>query len=795
MDFFVEDGKSLTQFDAGRFPLTIGGRESDIQLPYAFEEASSEPLARLGLASGEMFVEPEGAKVTVNGTAVSSSYWLSPGDVVRIGAVALEVVQKPGALGLRVRAEAAAGPRRPPAPEVVKPVAFEPTSLKKLETPGRGPRVPAFLFVSSLALLGIAAAYIFSARPVSIEIDPAPDRMNVEGTMLDFLTRGRYLLRPGTYRVVAEKEGYLRLEQEIEVGDAGAAFRFALEKLPGLLSVSTRPEVGAAVIVDGESVGSTPLSAVELSAGEHAVVVRAERYREFQTRVVIDGGGALATLDVELSPLWAAVTFVSEPAGATVRVGEKSYGPTPVSVELPEGEHRYEALLPARKPQRGRIRVVGGEPLTVAIGALSPADGLLSLSSRPDGASVTLDGAYRGLTPLEVPLAPGAPHVLSVSREGYEIDTREVEVAAGSREAIFVDLAPRLGEVEVTADPPDADLFVNGEKKGSARQVLQLPAVAHRIEIRKEGYESYSVEIMPRPGFPQTIEATLVNVSARKEAEAAKPPLKTVSSPSGHELVRVKPRRFQMGASRREPGRRANEGIREIEITRAFAIGAREVTNREFREFRAGHRSGAVSGHSLETDHHPVVRVSWDDAAAYCNWLSDKESLPPAYVASGGTHVLASPPTSGYRLPTEAEWELAARYASGAASKYPWGDSLPVPAAAGNFADESAEGMVATTLPSFNDSFAATAPVDSFAPNALGLYNLGGNVAEWVTDHYEMAPAAAAADPVGPPSGEFHVIRGASYLHGSVTQLRLTFRDYGKEPRPDVGFRIARWVE
>ena len=78
------------------------------------------------------------------------------------------------------------------------------------------------------------------------------------------------------------------------------------------------------------------------------------------------------------------------------------------------------------------------------------------------------------------------------------------------------------------------------------------------------------------------------------------------------------------------------------------------------------------------------------------------------------------------------------------------------------------------------------------------MFNLGGNVAEWVHDLYTIYPSGARKvmqDPMGPTEGEFHTIRGASWMHGSVTQLRLSFRDYGNKPRPDLGFRIARYLE
>ena len=119
------------------------------------------------------------------------------------------------------------------------------------------------------------------------------------------------------------------------------------------------------------------------------------------------------------------------------------------------------------------------------------------------------------------------------------------------------------------------------------------------------------------------------------------------------EMRLVQPGSLRMGAPRREQGRRANETERDVRLTRPFYIGVREVTNTQFRAFRPQHTSGAEKYQVLAGGDHPAVMLSWEDAAAYCNWLSDQEGLPRAYVsdaAPGGPRLrLASPVTT--RLP------------------------------------------------------------------------------------------------------------------------------------------------
>jgi len=104
-----------------------------------------------------------------------------------------------------------------------------------------------------------------------------------------------------------------------------------------------------------------------------------------------------------------------------------------------------------------------------------------------------------------------------------------------------------------------------------------------------------------------------------------------------------------MGSSRREQGRRSNEVLKPVRLTRPFYMGAREVTNREFREFMPSHSSGAFKNQDLNRDDLPAVMVSWEQAALFCNWLSVKESLPPVYVQREGRVVAAGRPAETVR--------------------------------------------------------------------------------------------------------------------------------------------------
>ncbi|MGC9367560.1 MAG: SUMF1/EgtB/PvdO family nonheme iron enzyme [bacterium] len=197
---------------------------------------------------------------------------------------------------------------------------------------------------------------------------------------------------------------------------------------------------------------------------------------------------------------------------------------------------------------------------------------------------------------------------------------------------------------------------------------------------------------------------------------------------------------------------------------------------------------------------HPVVQVTWYDAAIFCNWLSEKENLELQY----DTITWECKFTNGYRLPTEFEWEAAAQGLR--RSTYPWGENSPKATAdsaqanhagylrVGEFIEDQQAMNFSSIMEHMRlDGYQFTSPVDAFPPNDLGLYDMAGNVWEWCQNYYDLYPPETYTNPRGFEDSEYKAMRGGSYGH-DYRYLRRSAR--GKNvPYTAVeliGFRVMR---
>ncbi|NNJ93532.1 MAG: SUMF1/EgtB/PvdO family nonheme iron enzyme [Halobacteria archaeon] len=798
--YYIHDANGERRLGERDMPVSVGGAEQDgIVLPGLPDNAV---VAHIGLTEGHAFIQPAQTDTPLfhNHEHLAVSKWLKSGDTVEVGESVIHWNVQGDQVNISVHERASE-------PALVPPVTPPPPNMRTLpdvapaRAPASGHRTLRRVVLGVFVLLLLAVVFVLLATPVAVHITPEPERLSLEGFPPAVSIGGRRLALPGRYTVTAQRAGYHPLQATIVVPAGGfQLFELQLEELPGRVSIELQPDVPFRLFIDDAEVATDANRLAEIPGGDHRLRIETARYLPVEEMLAVAGKGQAQRVTHVLQPAWARARIDSQPPGATVEIDGTALGVTPLETELLQGERQLVLKLEKHQDLPVPLQVLAGVDLAPDTYQLQPADGRLTLSSEPTAASVSVDGIFQGTTPVTLALTAGVEHTLRLTKPGYQRHDRQLQLAAEEEQSLDVQLRPQYGIVFVTARPADAALRVDGRDAGKATQRLQLTTRSHTLEFSKPGYATETVTVTPRTGTSQNVDITLATAEqARRKKQAAVTPA-VITSPAGQQLRLVRAQgSFRMGASRREAGRRANESARLVALSRPFYLASREVSNAGYRQFSAQHSSGSAEGVSLNTDSQPVVNVSWDDAARYCNWLSSRAGLPPAYTEINGRLQAAQPLSTGYRLPSEAEWAFVARkHTRQTAQRYPWSGGFPPAALVGNFADASIADTLANTVPDYNDGHRVSAPVGSFAARPAGFYDLGGNVAEWMHDYYAVYPGEAdrqVTDPLGPASGEHHVVRDSSWRQGTITELRLSYRDYSRAARPDLGFRIARYAE
>ncbi len=260
----------------------------------------------------------------------------------------------------------------------------------------------------------------------------------------------------------------------------------------------------------------------------------------------------------------------------------------------------------------------------------------------------------------------------------------------------------------------------------------------------------------------------------------AGPPASVAGNVPGLEMVLVRPGDFLMGSPASEPMGKVDEVQHPVVISRAFLLGAGEVTRAEWTAVM-----GETPGYFPGSPDCPVESVSWYDAVDFCNALSVAAGLEPAYARQGDL-VNWRREADGFRLPTEAEWEYACR--AGGAAAFHTGACLTA---------DQANYNGYQPLPGCPEGLNRGEPVAarSFPSNSWGLHDMHGNVNEWCWDWYGDYPAGPATDPQGPDSGPFKVHRGGSWANFGAKCRSANRERIDPGARLDmIGLRLARNV-
>ena len=487
------------------------------------------------------------------------------------------------------------------------------------------------------------------------------------------------------------------------------------------LVVTTQPP-GAEVLLDDEPVGATPLEIDELPARVYAVALRHPYYDAVETELDLSAGESMR-FERELDRATGTLLVTTTPPGAWIeRDGERLADSSPATLAgLPAGPISLTLGAPGHVATEVATEVPKDDTASVAF-SLEPVFGTLTVVPTPTDAEVALLDAETAYRP-GVRLAEGA-HRIAVSRTGWRTVERTVDVVGDTRHE--VQLEAEWHPLTVATNPPGALVAFVDRGETYSPGVL-LPPGEYRFEANLLGYATWAGTV--RHSAAPTMYAVSLEFVSYEYAD----PLR--SGGNGPEMTVIPAGSFRMGCVSETACKESEQPVRAVTVATPFSMSKHEVTFDDFDRFVRATGRERPDDTGWGRGRRPVINVSWQDANDYSSWLSSE---------SGRL----------YRLPTEAEWEYAAR--AGADTAYAWGEALGV-------GEANCTGCGRRSLD-------RTVQTGSFRANAWGLHDMHGNVWEWVEDCWNETYDGAPVDGSAWTQGDCgrRTLRGGSWFDTST---------------------------
>ena len=528
----------------------------------------------------------------------------------------------------------------------------------------------------------------------------------------------------------------------------------------GYINVTSSPESGAIVYIDGKKVGQTPFKTDKLASGEHKVRVMKEMFSPVeQTFTVTDSITVQAAMTMAANFVNVTVTTDLE---SDIYIDNELKGKGTWSGRLSDGNHAFEARKASHRNSVENIKLTLGKSENIVIPNPIPIYGTLDVSTDPIGANIIIDDKNFGTTPRVLTNVLVGTRELKLEKQGCAPVVKTITLDEKNKLTINETL-PTGKEIAISTDGTGDKIFVDGNYIGDSSLTFTLSFGEHEVTAIR-GY-SGSVNDLNGGGTNA--------LNAIKALNGVKAAAKTITVAQGggdtsvqltffenktftvngvtFEMVAVQGGTFTMGCTSEQGGDCYPDEKPTHSVTLSdYYIGKFEVTQKLWKAVMGKNPS------NWKGDDLPMESVSWNDVQEFIRKLNQQTG-------------------QNFRLPTEAEWEYAAR-GGNKSNGYKYSGSNNI-------------GIVVWYT---DNSGSKTHPVGQNIPNELGIFDMSGNVWEWCQDWYGSYSNSSQTNPQGPSSGSYRVGRGGAWSY-SAKGCRVSYRGILKPDCRDIsiGFRLA----